>query len=81
MDPNAFYHKDPLKAINHFFTSDNMEPPWVLKQTPKGKWECSLELPIGDGHNGIIVEAEGDGKIGAKTYCALEACKGIILNL
>ena len=47
LDPNAFYHKDPLKAINHFFTSDNMEPPWAFKQNPKGRWECCLELPIG----------------------------------
>ena len=59
LDPNAFYNKDPLKAINHFFTSDNQEPPWILNQTPKGKWECKLELPIGDGHNGVIVQADG----------------------
>ena len=58
LDPNAFYHKDPLKAINHFFTSDNAEPPWEFKQTPKGKWECVLELPIGDGASGVLVEAE-----------------------
>ena len=59
MDPNAFYNRDPLKAINHFFTSDNQEPPWILNQTPKGRWECKLELPIGDGASGIIVSAEG----------------------
>ena len=102
MDPNAFYNRDPLKAINHFFTSDNQEPPWILNQTPKGRWECKLELPIGDGASGIIVSAEGirfiiaftkdlesfkrehinkpvkgEGKIGAKTMCALEACKAL----
>ena len=52
-----------------------MEPPWDFQQTPKGKWICKLELPIGDGASGITVEAEGEGKLGAKTHCALEACK------
>lgn len=51
-----------------------MEPPWDFQQTPKGKWICKLELPIGDGASGITVEAEGEGKLGAKTHCALEAC-------
>ena len=63
MDPNAFYNRDPLKAINHFFTSDNQEPPWILNQTPKGRWECKLELPIGDGASGVIVSSEGKGFI------------------
>jgi len=74
LNPDAFYQRDPLKAINHFFTSDAQEPPWQLTQTPKGRWECKLELPIGDGHNGVLVSGEADGKIGAKTVCALEAC-------
>ena len=74
MNPDAFYQKDPLKAINHFFTSDNQEPPWQLSQTPKGRWECKLELPIGDGATGVLVQGEAEGKIGAKTVCALEAC-------
>ena len=56
------------------FTSDAQEPPWALTQTPKGRWECKLELPIGDGAAGVVVSGEADGKIGAKTVCALEAC-------
>ena len=31
-------------------------------------------MPIGDGSSGVLVQGEADGKIGAKTVCALEAC-------
>ena len=31
-------------------------------------------MPIGDGATGVLVQGEAEGKIGAKTVCALEAC-------
>ena len=31
-------------------------------------------MPIGDGAAGVLVQGEAEGKIGAKTVCALEAC-------
>ncbi|XP_077197801.1 kanadaptin [Paroedura picta] len=73
----AFYLKDPKKALQGFFDREGEELDYEFDAHGTGTWLCRVKLPIDDvSGKQLVAEAIHSGKKKeAMIQCALEACR------
>ncbi|KAF7253531.1 Kanadaptin, partial [Varanus komodoensis] len=76
-DQEAFYLKDPRKALQGFFDREGEELEYDFDTHGTGIWLCRVKLPIDDASGKqLVAEAVHSGKKKeAMIQCALEACR------
>ncbi|XP_020648757.3 kanadaptin [Pogona vitticeps] len=76
-DQEAFYLKDPKKALQGFFDREGEELEYEFDAQGTGTWLCRVKLPVDDASGKqLVAEAVHSGKKKeAMIQCALEACR------
>ncbi|KAG8123378.1 hypothetical protein E2320_018733 [Naja naja] len=76
-DQEAFYLKDPKKALQGFFDREGEELEYEFDSHGTGTWLCRVKLPIDDASGKqLVAEAIHSGKKKeAMIQCSLEACR------
>nr|XP_060610087.1 kanadaptin [Anolis sagrei ordinatus] len=76
-DREAFYLKDPKKALQGFFDREGEELEYEFEAQGTGTWLCRIKLPIDDASGKqLVAEAIHSGKKKETLIqCALEACR------
>ncbi|XP_066474749.1 kanadaptin isoform X2 [Tiliqua scincoides] len=76
-DQEAFYLKDPKKALQGFFDREGEELEYEFDAQGTGTWLCRVKLPIDDASGKqLVAEAIHSGKKKeAMIQCSLEACR------
>ncbi|XP_048371125.1 kanadaptin isoform X1 [Sphaerodactylus townsendi] len=76
-DQEAFYLKDPKKALQGFFDREGEELEYEFDAQGTGTWLCRVKLPIDDvSGKQLVAEAIHSGKKKeAMIQCSLEACR------
>ncbi|XP_060101072.1 kanadaptin isoform X1 [Heteronotia binoei] len=76
-EQEAFYLKDPKKALQGFFDREGEELEYEFDAHGTGTWLCRVKLPIDDvSGKQLVAEAVHSGKKKeAMIQCALEACR------
>jgi pSer/pThr/pTyr-binding forkhead associated (FHA) protein len=80
IDEDAYYNKDPKKALNHYFEEEGLEVEYEVEEVGQGKdkkFHARIRLPIETSEGGYIY---GEATIGGKkkdavVACALDACR------
>ncbi|KAH0622621.1 hypothetical protein JD844_025084 [Phrynosoma platyrhinos] len=76
-DQEAFYLKDPKKALQGFFDREGEELEYEFEAQGTGTWLCRVKLPVDDASGKqLVAEAIHSGKKKeALIQCSLEACR------
>ncbi|XP_054834649.1 kanadaptin [Eublepharis macularius] len=76
-EQEAFYLKDPKKALQGFFDREGEELEYEFDAHGTGTWLCRVKLPVDDvSGKQLVAEAIHSGKKKeAMIQCALEACR------
>ncbi|GCC32613.1 hypothetical protein chiPu_0011076 [Chiloscyllium punctatum] len=76
-DREAFYIKDPKKALQGFFDREGEELEYEYDERGCGTWVCRVRLPVNDAlGRELVAEVTHTGKKKeAMVQCSLEACK------
>ncbi|XP_059838790.1 kanadaptin isoform X1 [Hypanus sabinus] len=76
-DREAFYIKDPKKALQGFFDREGEELEYEYDERGSGTWVCRVRLPVTDAvGNELVAEVTHAGKKKeAMVQCSLEACR------
>ncbi|XP_078068365.1 kanadaptin isoform X2 [Mustelus asterias] len=76
-DQEAFYIKDPKKALQGFFDREGEELEYECDERGSGIWVCRVRLPVDDAlGRELVAEVTHTGKKKeAMIQCSLEACK------
>ncbi|XP_055492324.1 kanadaptin [Leucoraja erinacea] len=76
-DREAFYIKDPKKALQGFFDREGEELEYEYDEQGSGTWVCRVRLPVIDAlGKELVAEVTHTGKKKeAMVQCSLEACK------
>ncbi|XP_066559261.1 kanadaptin isoform X2 [Amia ocellicauda] len=76
-DQEAFYLKDPKKALQGFFDREGEELEYEYDDKGHGTWTCRVCLPVDDAvGKQLVAEVTHTGKKKeAAIQCALEACR------
>ncbi|XP_069743844.1 kanadaptin isoform X2 [Narcine bancroftii] len=76
-DREAFYIKDPKKALQGFFDREGEELEYEYDEQGSGTWVCRVRLPVTDAlGKELVAEVIHSGKKKeAMVQCSLEACK------
>ncbi|XP_078256067.1 kanadaptin [Rhinoraja longicauda] len=76
-DQEAFYIKDPKKALQGFFDREGEELEYEYDEQGSGTWICRVRLPVTDAlGKELVAEVTHAGKKKeAMVQCSLEACK------
>nr|XP_056709340.1 kanadaptin [Euleptes europaea] len=76
-EQEAFYLKDPKKALQGFFDREGEELEYEFDAQGTGTWLCRVKLPIDDvSGKQLVAEAIHSGKKKeAMIQCSLEACR------
>ncbi|XP_010217248.1 PREDICTED: kanadaptin [Tinamus guttatus] len=74
---DAFYMKDPRKALQGFFDREGEELEYEYDNRGHNSWLCRVKLPVDDASGKqLVAEALHTGKKKeAMVQCALEACR------
>ncbi|XP_062500224.1 kanadaptin-like isoform X1 [Corticium candelabrum] len=80
IDEDAYYNRDPKKALNHYFEEEGMEVEYEVEEVGQGKdkkFHARIRLPIQTAEDDYIYgEATVAGKKkDAVVACALDACR------
>eukprot|EP01147_Barroeca_monosierra_P008011 gene8011-732_t len=78
-DVDAYYRKDPVKALRHFFSQMDDEMEFAYEQVQLGRareFSASIELPVYDVvGNALTATGQGERKKDAMENCCLNACR------
>ncbi|XP_038176725.1 kanadaptin isoform X2 [Arvicola amphibius] len=76
-DREAFYIKDPKKALQGFFDREGEELEYEFDEQGHSTWLCRVRLPVDDSAGKqLVAEAVHSGKKKeAMAQCSLEACR------
>ncbi|XP_058880528.1 kanadaptin-like isoform X1 [Acipenser ruthenus] len=76
-DQEAFYIKDPKKALQGFFDREGEELEYEYDAKDQGTWICRVRLPVDDATGRqLVAEVTHTGrKKEAAVQCALEGCR------
>ncbi|XP_067883875.1 kanadaptin isoform X2 [Heterodontus francisci] len=76
-DREAFYLKDPKKALQGFFDREGEELEYEYDERGSGTWVCRVRLPVNDAlGRELVAEVTHTGKKKeAMVQCSLEACR------
>ncbi|XP_051880129.1 kanadaptin isoform X2 [Pristis pectinata] len=76
-DREAFYIKDPKKALQGFFDREGEELEYEYDERGSGTWVCRVRLPVTDAlGKELVAEVTHSGKKKeAMVQCSLEACR------
>ncbi|XP_026645472.1 kanadaptin [Microtus ochrogaster] len=76
-DREAFYIKDPKKALQGFFDREGEELEYEFDEQGHSTWLCRVRLPVDDSAGKqLVAEAVHSGKKKeAMVQCSLEACR------
>ncbi|XP_067841248.1 kanadaptin isoform X2 [Heptranchias perlo] len=76
-DREAFYIKDPKKALQGFFDREGVELEYEYDERGSGTWVCRVRLPVDDARGReLVAEVTHVGKKKeAMVQCSLEACR------
>ncbi|KAL1916832.1 uncharacterized protein VTP21DRAFT_5536 [Calcarisporiella thermophila] len=88
VDENAYYHKDPKKALKHWLENRGYDLEFEYEEEKQGvsrTYTARIQLPTEDHYGPIIATGQSDKKRDAERAAALDACikldsRGLLRN-